>query len=75
LEAGVLLRDAALLADIPAIMVNGRYDLQAPIGWAYHLKQAWPSAQLVIVDNAAHDPSNADITQELIRATNHFAKP
>jgi proline iminopeptidase len=73
LEDGALLRDAPLLANIPAIMVNGRYDLQAPIGWAYDLKQAWPTAQLVIVDNSGHDPSNANITQELIRATNHFA--
>jgi len=73
MEDGVLLRNAAALADIPGIMVNGRYDLQAPIGWAYDLKQAWPTAQLVIVDNASHDPSNANITQELIRATNHFA--
>ena len=70
----MLLRNAALLADIPGIMVNGRYDLQAPIGWAYDLKQAWPTAQLVIADNAGHDPSNANITQQLIRATKHFAK-
>jgi proline iminopeptidase len=75
LEDGVLLRNAAILANIPATMVNGRYDLQAPIGWAYDLKQAWPTAQLVIVDNSGHDPSNANITAELIRATNHFAKP
>jgi proline iminopeptidase len=75
LEDGVLLRNAALIANIPAIMVNGRYDLQAPIGWAYDLKRAWPTAQLIIVDNAGHDASNPSITQELIRATNHFAKP
>ena len=75
MEDGVLLRNAAALADIPGIMVNGRYDLQAPIGWAYDLKQAWPTAQLVIVDNAGHDPSNAGITKELILATNHFANP
>ena len=75
LEDEVLLRNASLLADIPAIMVNGRYDLQAPIGWAYDLKQAWPTAHLVIADNAGHDPSNANITKELVKATNHFANP
>jgi len=75
LEDGVLLRNATRLADIPGIMVNGRYDLQAPLGWAYDLKQAWPTAQLVIVNNAGHDPSNANITKGLIRATNHFANP
>jgi proline iminopeptidase len=75
LEDEVVLRNATLLAEIPAIMVNGRYDLQAPIGWAYDLKQAWPTAHLVIADNAGHDPSNANITKELVKATNHFANP
>ncbi|MGA6974095.1 MAG: prolyl aminopeptidase [Candidatus Binatus sp.] len=74
LEDGVMLRDAAALADIPGIMVNGRFDLQAPIGWAYDLKRAWPRAKLVIVDDAAHDASNASITGELIRATDEFAR-
>ena len=72
LEDGSLLRDAATLAGIPGIMVNGRFDLQAPIGWAYDLKRAWPRAKLVIVDNAGHDASNASITAELIRATNEL---
>jgi proline iminopeptidase len=73
LEDGSILRDAAALADIPGIMVNGRFDLQAPIGWAYDLKRAWPRAKLVIVDNAGHDASTASITAELLRATNDLA--
>ena len=54
-------------------MVNGRFDFQAPIGWAWDLKRVWPSAALVIVDDAGHDASNAAITRELIRATDEFA--
>ena len=73
LEDNSLLRDAHVLADIPGIMVNGRFDLQAPIGWAYDLKRVWPHAKLVIVDNAGHDASNASITAELVRATDEFA--
>ena len=73
LEDGVLLRDPRVLADIPSIMVNGRFDLQAPIGWAYDLKRVWPRAKLVIVDNAGHDASNASIAGELVRATDGFA--
>jgi proline iminopeptidase len=53
--------------------VNGRFDLQAPIGWAYDLKRVWPRAKLVIVDDAGHDASNASIGWELIRATDEFA--
>jgi proline iminopeptidase len=74
LEDGSLLQDAGSIADIPGIMVNGRFDLQAPIGWAWDLKRVWPGAELVIVDDAGHDATNASITRELIRSTNHFAK-
>jgi len=73
IEDGSLLSNAGSLAGIPGIMVNGRFDFQAPIGWAWDLKHVWAHARLVIVDDAGHDASNAGITQELIRATNHFA--
>jgi len=75
LDDNILLRDAAAIADIPGIMVNGRFDLQAPIGWAYDLKRVCPRAKLVIVDDAGHDASNAGITAELVRATDEFARP
>lgn len=73
LEDGSLLRHAEALANIPGIMVNGRFDFQAPIGNAWELKRVWPRAELVIVDNAGHAPTNQGVTQELIRATNRFA--
>ena len=37
LDDGSLLRDADSLADIPGIMVNGRFDFQAPITNAWEL--------------------------------------
>jgi proline iminopeptidase len=73
LEDGSLLRAAGVLADIPGILVNGRFDFQAPIGNAWELKRVWPRAELVIVGNAGHAPDIAGITQELIRATDRFA--
>lgn len=72
LEDGIILRDAGAIADIPGIMVNGRFDLQAPIGWAWDLESVWPRAKLVIVDDAGHDAFHASITGELIRATNEY---
>ena len=75
LEDNILLRDSSAISDIPGIMVNGRFDLQAPIGWAYGLKRVWLRAKLVIVDDAGHDASNASITAELVRATDEFARP
>jgi len=74
LEDGCLLRDAGSLAGIPGILVNGRFDFQAPIANAWELKRAWPRAELVIVDDAGH-AVNAGLSQELVRATDRFAAP
>ena len=75
LEDGVLLRNAHLLADIPGILVNGRFDLQAPIANAWELSRAWPRAELVIVENAGHLGDDPALTGALIRATDRFATP
>lgn len=71
-EDGSLLRGAGVLADIPGVLINGRFDFQAPIRNAWELKRVWPRAELVIVDEAGHDSSPA-LTAELIAATDRFA--
>jgi proline iminopeptidase len=72
LEDGTLLRSAVSLADIPVILVNGRFDFQAPIGNAWELSRVWPGAELVVVDGAGHGTDD-NISRELIRATNRFS--
>ena len=54
LDDGCLLAGAGVLADIPGVLVNGRFDFQAPIVNAWTLHRAWPRAELVIVDDAGH---------------------
>ena len=73
LEDGALLRNTDRLADIPSVLVNGRFDLQGPLANAWALHRVWPSAELVVVDNAGHAASNADVTREIVRATDTFA--
>ena len=73
IEDGSLLRDAGRLSEIPGIMVNGRFDLQSPIGYAWELKHAWPRAELVIVDDAGHDASHAAVTNQVVAAIGRFA--
>ena len=72
LEDGSLLRGAAALAEIPGILVNGRFDFQAPVANAWELNRVWPRAELVIVDDAGH-AADAAISERLIRATERFA--
>jgi proline iminopeptidase len=71
LEDGVLLRDASRLAATPGVLINGRFDFQAPIANAWELKRAWPRADLIIVDDAGHSPIDA-VAGELIQATNRL---
>ncbi len=72
LEDGALLRNAGLLADIPGILVNGRFDLQAPLGNAWALHEVWPRSELLVIDEAGHAPDGA-VERELIRASDRFA--
>ncbi len=73
LEDGELLRRAGRLAGIPGVLVNGRFDLQAPLGNAWELHRVWPGSELVIVEDAGHAGDTPGITEELIRATDRFA--
>jgi proline iminopeptidase len=73
LEDGVLLRNAHVLAETPGILVNGRFDFQAPLGNAWELKRVWPRAELVVVPDAGHG-GNTALDAELVRATDCFAR-
>jgi proline iminopeptidase len=71
---GRILRDAARIADIPGVLVQGRFDFQAPLANAWALHECWPGAQLVIVNDAGHAADHAGITGELTRALARFAQ-
>lgn len=68
-----LLRDAAKLKNIPAVIVQGRYDIVCPLRSAWDLHRAWPEADLRIVGDAGHSALEPGITHELILATDRFA--
>jgi len=71
LEDGILLRGAAALAELPGILVNGRFDFQAPLANAWELKRVWPRAELVVVHDAGH-VADVNLGRELVRATDRF---
>ncbi|GBQ67412.1 proline iminopeptidase [Ameyamaea chiangmaiensis NBRC 103196] len=73
LEEGQLLRDARRLADIPGVIVQGRYDVVTPMHTAWALHRAWPEAALHIVDDAGHATAEAGIMTALLDATDAFA--
>lgn len=57
LADGQLLRDAHLLKGIPGILIHGRRDLSGPLLTAWELAQAWPHAELMIIDDSGHTGS------------------
>ena len=68
-----LLRDAHKLKRIPAVIVQGRYDVVCPIRSAWDLHRAWPEAGLRIVGDAGHSALEPGITHELVCATDRFS--
>jgi proline iminopeptidase len=74
MDEGQLLRDAGRLAGIPGTIVHGRYDMPCPARYAYALHKAWPDADFQMVEGAGHAYSEPGILDQLIRATDRFAK-
>jgi proline iminopeptidase len=57
LDDGQLLRDAHRLRGIPGILIHGRLDLSGPLLTAWELAQAWPDAELMVVEDSGHTGS------------------
>lgn len=60
------------IRDIPAVIVQGRYDIVCPIMSAWDLHRAWPEAQLQIIPDAGHSISEPGIVDALVKATDRF---
>ena len=69
-----LLEDIDRIRQIPATIVQGRYDVVCPMRSAWDLHRAWPEADLRIVTDAGHsafEPGNIDA---LVRATDRYRR-
>jgi|TARA_R100000501_G_scaffold17783_2_gene33819 proline iminopeptidase len=73
LEENQLLRDAGRLADIPGVIVHGRYDMPCPASNAFKLHKAWPKSELHLIEGAGHAFNEPGILDRLIRATDMYA--
>jgi proline iminopeptidase len=73
LEENQILNSADRLAEIPGVIVHGRYDMVCPLDNAYALKKAWPKAELEIVREAGHSAFEPGMVHALVTATNTIA--
>jgi proline iminopeptidase len=57
---------------IPAVIVQGRYDVCTPPATAWDLHRAWPEAEFHMVPDAGHAFNEPGILHRLIEATDGF---
>jgi proline iminopeptidase len=69
-EEGEILANMHRLADIPAILIHGRYDVSGPLDTARRLHRAWPKSKLVVLDDAGH--GGGSFTSEIVGALDSF---
>ncbi|WP_458072475.1 prolyl aminopeptidase [Rhodanobacter sp. BL-MT-08] len=69
-----LLRNVERIRHIPAVIVQGRYDVVCPMRSAWDLHRAWPEADLKIVQDAGHSAFEPGIMHELLEATDRFGR-
>ena len=68
-----LLRNAAAIRHVPAVIVQGRYDVVCPMMSAWELHRAWPEAEFHVVPDAGHSAIEPGILHQLVSATDRFA--
>ena len=72
MEEDALITNIAKIRHLPAVIVQGRYDVICPPVSAYRLHQAWPEAKFHLIGDAGHAAMEPGIATELVRATEQF---
>lgn len=67
-----LIENVGKIRHIPAVIVQGRYDIVCPMMSAWDLHEAWPEADLQIIPDAGHSALEPGITSALVEATDRF---
>lgn len=67
-----LIKDVHKIRHIPAVIVQGRYDLVCPIRTAYDLHKEWPEAEFVIIPDAGHSAFEPGIQKALLDYTDKY---
>lgn len=69
-----LLKNIDQIRHLPAVIVQGRYDIVCPMSTAWELHQAWSEAEFILVPDAGHSAFEPGIQTALMNATDRFAK-
>lgn len=72
LQDSPLLDQIDRIRHLPAIIIQGRYDMVCPPGSAYELHQRWPEAEFIVIPDAGHAAFEPGICDALVDATDRF---
>jgi proline iminopeptidase len=67
-----LIRNLDRIRHLPAVIVQGRYDVVCPPLTAFRLHAAWPEAKLHVIDDAGHSGYEPGLAKALVAATEQF---
>ncbi|MGA8851103.1 MAG: alpha/beta fold hydrolase, partial [Aeromicrobium sp.] len=70
---GQLIAEAHKLRNIPAVIIQGRYDMCTPAVTAWDLHRAWPEADFQMIPDAGHSFQEPGIFAAIVEATDRFA--
>ena len=73
MEEDQLIKNVDRIRNIPAVIVQGRFDVVCPVISAWELAEAWPEADLRIVAGAGHAAFEPGNVHELVTASDAFA--
>jgi proline iminopeptidase len=68
-----LLRNVSRIRHIPAVIVQGRYDVVCPMESAWALHRAWPEAEMIITPDSGHSAFDPPNSRALVAAADRFA--
>ena len=69
-----LIRGVDRIRHLPAVIIQGRYDVVCPPLSAWRLHQAWPEASFQMVEDAGHAAFEPGIAAALVAATDRFKR-
>ena len=73
-EDDQLVRELGRIAHLPAVIVQGRYDVICPPLSAWRLHAAWPGSKLAMIPDAGHGALETGIARSLVAATEQFKR-
>jgi len=67
-----LIENVGKIRHLPAVIVQGRYDVVCPIMSAWELHRAWPEANFQVISDAGHSALEPGTRGALVEATDGF---